>query len=48
MLWVIAELDDVEAAVVCLQQVGLRTAAHFSDETAGVYGHCLEAVEYLK
>jgi hypothetical protein len=39
MLGIVAELDDVEVAVIAFEQVGLRTAAHFPDEARGVYGH---------
>jgi hypothetical protein len=39
MLGIIAELDDLEVAVIALEQVGLRTAAHFPDQAPGVDGH---------
>jgi hypothetical protein len=39
MLGIIAELDDVEMAIVALDQVGLRSTAHFSDKTPGKDGH---------
>src|SRR5580693_1020222 len=39
VLWVVAELYDVKVAIVALDQVGLRPAAHFSDQAFGQYGH---------
>jgi hypothetical protein len=39
MLRVILELDDVEVAVVGLQQVRLCAASHLADEPARIYGH---------
>ena len=39
VLRVILEFDDVKAAVVGFQQMCLRAAPHFADETGGVYGH---------
>ena len=39
MLRIIAELDDVEVAIVALQQVSLRAAAHFSNQAPGMDGH---------
>jgi hypothetical protein len=39
MLGIIAELDDVEMAIVALEQVGLRSTAHFSDQAPGKDGH---------
>ena len=39
MLGIIAELDDVEVAIVAFEEVGLRSTAHFSDQTPGVDGH---------
>ena len=39
MLGIIAELDDVEMAIVALEQVGLRSTTHFPDQTPGKDGH---------
>jgi hypothetical protein len=39
MLGIVAELDDVEVAIIAFQQVGLRSTAHFSDQTPSLDGH---------
>ena len=39
MLGIIAELDDIVVAIIAFQQVGLRSTAHFSDQTPGMDGH---------
>src|SRR4051794_9827566 len=39
VLGIVAELDDVEAFVVCFNQMGLGAAPHLSDEPQGVDGH---------
>jgi hypothetical protein len=39
MLRIIPEFYDIKRAVVALQQVCLRTAAHLPDQSDGVDGH---------
>jgi hypothetical protein len=39
VLGVVAELDDIEVAVVGFQEVGLSPAAHFADMPAGGERH---------
>ena len=39
VLRIITELHDVELVVVCFDEVSLRAAAHFPNESAGVYRH---------
>jgi len=39
VLRIIAEFDDVEVAVVTLQQMGLRPSAHLPDQAYGINEH---------
>lgn len=44
VLWVINEFDDVELAVVCLNEVGLRPAPHLANQSTGAERHNLVAM----
>ena len=45
VLGVVAEFDDVESAIVRLDEMSLRAASHFPDEAARVYRQGLPALE---
>jgi hypothetical protein len=39
VLRIISKLDDVKTPVVRLYEVRLRAAAHFANQSAGIYRH---------